>query len=426
MSLLGAVRRYASTGAFAVADQSLIAGSNFLLSALLARWLAPAEYGAFSVIYTAFQLLMTMHMALTTEPLFVLGPSQYRHDLRAYTAAVSRLQWLPSVLISVIMLLVGIVARLRGSELLSAASVALAIVAPLILSQQFMRRAFYVDLKPSRSVWGGVVYLVSMAGVLLVLANLNQLSVSGGFVAMGVGSLAATAVYTQWLRYRGDGSQIEARDVVTRHWEYGRWSVPTTLLTWVPGNVYYVLLPLWHGLEATAGLQAAMNLVLPVQHAISAVAVLLVPAFGRLLARRGIDGLRRGVRYGLTLLLGIAALYGLGVVAFGPAVASMVYGPDKYPMSGGILALAALLAIGGAATSVLAGALRALNSPRRVFAAYGVSFVFSLTGGLVLMYAYGISGALVSLVVSSVFTAVSLAVMLKSAVSARPEHGAVT
>jgi hypothetical protein len=36
----------ATKGGLAVLDQGLISGSNFLVGILLARWLAPAEYGA--------------------------------------------------------------------------------------------------------------------------------------------------------------------------------------------------------------------------------------------------------------------------------------------------------------------------------------------------------------------------------------------
>ncbi|MDI6902029.1 MAG: hypothetical protein QMC79_10105 [Anaerosomatales bacterium] len=401
MSLVRTLRRHATTGAFAVADQSLIAGSNFLLSALLARWLTAAEYGAFSVIYTAFQLLMTMHMAMTSEPLLVLGSTRYSGRLRPYIALLSRLQWIPGLVVSAVSLVVAVVANVRGSGLLGAAALGLAIAAPVVLSQQFMRRAFYAELKPSRSVWGGAVYLVTMLGVLFFMFESGSLSVTGGFLAMGVASLSAVALYSQWLRTPQGEQSVDTRDVLREHWRYGRWSVPTTLLTWVPGNIYYTLLPVWHGLGATADLQALMNLVLPVQHAISAVAVLLVPVYGRRLSQDGVVGLARGIRWGLMLLVGIACAYGVVIVGVGPAIADWLYGSGKYALNSGLLALASLLAIGGAMTSVLGGALRALNSPRRVFFSYGLSFLFSVTGGLFLMYQYRVWGAVASLVASS-------------------------
>ena len=48
------VLKWLHKGGFAVLDQGLFAGSNFLASILLARWLPAAEYGAFVVAYSIF------------------------------------------------------------------------------------------------------------------------------------------------------------------------------------------------------------------------------------------------------------------------------------------------------------------------------------------------------------------------------------
>jgi len=48
------VLHWTGKGGLAVVDQALFAGSNFLLSILLARWLTPAEYGAFAVADAVF------------------------------------------------------------------------------------------------------------------------------------------------------------------------------------------------------------------------------------------------------------------------------------------------------------------------------------------------------------------------------------
>ncbi len=386
---------------------------------MLARSLTPTEYGAFSVIYTAFQLLMTMHMALTGEPLLVLGASRYADRLRSYMRVVSRLQWLPGLVVSAVGFSVALAAQISGSGLLASAALGLALSAPMILSQQFMRRAFYAELDPVRSVWGGIVYLVTMLIALLLMLRMGKLSVPGGFVAMGMESLPPVVLYNRWLRPDGADKTVDTAEVVMEHWRYARWSVPTTLLTWVPGNIYYTVLPVWHGLGATADLQALMNLILPIQHAISAVAVLLVPVYGRRLSQDGAAGLARGVRRGLVFLVGIACVYGGAIIGLGPTMADWLYGPGKYGLSSGLLALASLLAIVGAMTSVFGGALRALNNPRRVFFSYGLSFLFSITGGLFLMYQYRVWGALVSLVASSAVTAISLALLLRSAMAGR-------
>src|SRR5258707_15848662 len=68
--------------ATAISDQGLIAGSNFTLSIVLARWLEPAHYGAYALAYSLYLLLNSFNQALLQEPLNVLGPSLYHGRLK--------------------------------------------------------------------------------------------------------------------------------------------------------------------------------------------------------------------------------------------------------------------------------------------------------------------------------------------------------
>ena len=56
-------------------DQGLISGSNFVIGVLLARWLLPAQYGAYALAFSVFLLVSFLHQALLTEPQRVFGPS---------------------------------------------------------------------------------------------------------------------------------------------------------------------------------------------------------------------------------------------------------------------------------------------------------------------------------------------------------------
>src|SRR3954470_23333844 len=63
--------RLGSQGFWAIADQGLFAVSNLLVNVLLARGLAPAEYGAFATAYTVLLLVTGFHSALLIEPMLV-------------------------------------------------------------------------------------------------------------------------------------------------------------------------------------------------------------------------------------------------------------------------------------------------------------------------------------------------------------------
>src|SRR3712207_1992334 len=81
-----ALKRWVTKGLWAVLDQGFFASSNFVLNVLLARWLAPADYGAFSLAFAVFLLIGSLHTAVLTEPMLVFGPGKYKDRLSEYMA----------------------------------------------------------------------------------------------------------------------------------------------------------------------------------------------------------------------------------------------------------------------------------------------------------------------------------------------------
>ena len=79
---------WALKGGLALLDQGLFAGSNFVASILLARWLSPQEYGAYAVAFAVFLLLLVPYQALVLEPMLVFGGSAYRNSIRSYVKSL--------------------------------------------------------------------------------------------------------------------------------------------------------------------------------------------------------------------------------------------------------------------------------------------------------------------------------------------------
>ena len=75
-------------GTLAVMDQALFSGANFVVSIMLARWLAPAEYGAYSVAFSVFLLFASLHMAIVIEPMMVFGAGKYGSRFPSYLRAL--------------------------------------------------------------------------------------------------------------------------------------------------------------------------------------------------------------------------------------------------------------------------------------------------------------------------------------------------
>jgi O-antigen/teichoic acid export membrane protein len=400
--------RLANKGFWAVLDQGLFAVSNFVLNVLLARWLAPQDYGAFTLAFSVLLLLGTFHSALLIEPMLIFGPGRYKERLSEYLGVLVYGHWRLAVPVGSILLLgTSVILGLMGSGMLSVAFLGLALAGPLICFLWLVRRACYARLEPRLAALGGALYMVLMVAGAFALYRGGWLSTSSALAVMGLSSL----VVAMWFVKRLGVSYASARgrdglgrDALRRHWDYGRWAVLTSALTWVPGNVYYVLLPAWGGLEAGASLKALMNLVMPMLQANAALSVILLPL---LVQARGGAGFGRLVRLSLACFSLGSLLYWLLLGLFNRPLVELLYG-GQYSDHAGLLWFIGLMPLVSGIGIVLGGALRAMERPDRVFWAYMLSTVTALTAGLGLMVFWGLEGTIAGLMFAYVVTAVAM------------------
>ncbi|MGC8876991.1 lipopolysaccharide biosynthesis protein [Thermus sp.] len=373
------------------------------MSILLARWLEPPAYGAFSTAFALFLLLGTLHTALWTEPMLVYGSGRFRGAFSAYQAVLIRYHWRFGLVVFVAFLLLGgLFWSLKGREL-ALSLFGLSVAAPAVLYLWLVRRGAYVLLNPRLAALGGGLYLLvylSLAGLLLRISLLNEAT---AFLAMALSAGTAAEVIRGWLG-RGASRPIFLHEVRALHWNYGRWALLAGALSWVPGNLYFVVLPAFHGLEAAAAFKALTNLIMPVLHFNGALGQLLIPGMVRAKEARALG---RFTRTSLALLAVPALGYWILLLLVGPALLNWLYA-GKYVETAPLLSWLGLIPILAVLTNVLGARLRALEYPRAVAVAYGASAVVAGLGVAVVWH-LGLKGAIVSTLFSNAATAGSLA-----------------
>ncbi len=391
--------RWLGRGSWAVMDQGFFAGSNFVLSLLLARWLIPQDYGAFTVAYTVFWLLLSLDNALLIEPMLVFGAGKYEGRMSEYLRVLLYGNLGFAALGSLLLLLAGLVFWLSASNALSSALWGLALAGPFMRFHYLVRRACYVRLKPHLAAFGSALYMALTLFGIYVLYQSSWLSAAAAFGMMGFASCAAGL----WLAVRlrvNPTPPLAATQLIHEtfkdHWGYGRWAVPTNVLALLSGNIYFLLLPIWWGLEASAALRALLNFVMPVLQAVSALSNLLLPTLVRVRGRARFAYILR-----LTLLLFTfgAAVYGALLIIFDDSLVAWIYG-GQYSEYADLLWLVGLLPTVYMVVEMLSAALRALERPDRIFLAYAFSTVTALTVGLLFLIITGVSGAVVGILVS--------------------------
>jgi O-antigen/teichoic acid export membrane protein len=387
-------------GSLAILDQGLFASSNFLLNVLLARWLVPADYGAFALAYSVFLLLGVFHSALLTGPMLVFGPGKYRERFPEYLGILLRghfaLMLAGAALLAVAAFLLGWL----YSPAVERAFIALAVAAPFILLLWLLRRAFYVRLNPGWSAAGGGVYLLILLASVLTLRAAGRLTPATGFLAMAAASLATCLFLLVVLRPMRATDTFSIREVAADHWRYGKWGAAAAGPAWVVENIYYLVLPAWAGLAEAGALKALLNLAQPAMQSVSALGVLLLPRLVRDRDRGGTPAMKRTIKLSLaSFLLGsacyLALLWGLRFETF-----HFLYAGKYAAYTSLQLLLLGLLPVAQSVPNVLGNALGVLERPDLGFVAWVTGSVVAFAVGVPLAARLGSGGALEGLLAS--------------------------
>jgi glycosyltransferase involved in cell wall biosynthesis/O-antigen/teichoic acid export membrane protein len=387
----GVVRK----GFWAVADQGLFAGSNFIVNILLARWLTPREYGAFATAFAAFLGLGVIHTALLAEPMLVFAPQRYRDRHGEYFGALFWGHWIVSLGASAVLAIAGWILHLRGQAELASALYWFALAGPFILLLWLMRRSCYGQFNPRRAAMGGVGYLVLMMLLLALVHHFSSLTIGSALAMIAVSSLAASVglgigQVTLW------PTREILRDVTAEHLRYGRWATATQILGFIPGNIYYFLLPSMASLEQSGALRALSNLFMPFMQAGTALCLLLIPAF---VQTRGTQEGRRLHKLALAVLAGGPLAYWLVVGLLDRPVVNWVYG-GKYLADAGLVWIIGLQPVISGACGVYGSLLRAQQKMNAVFWGGLVAAIGAVTLGIAMTRAYGLAGVCWSITIT--------------------------
>jgi O-antigen/teichoic acid export membrane protein len=399
------VGRWATKGGLAILDQGLISGSNFLIGILLARWLVPAEYGAFSLAFSVLLLLTYVYQSLCSEPQAVFSGSAYRNCLRGYLKALLGIQL---VVTTFGLVLLGgsaaVVYAMGKADGLPGALAGVAIASPCLLFFWLMRRSYYMNLAPARAAMGASIYFVLVTTGLIVAYKKSLMSPFFAYLLMAIGALGTGLFLLSQVKKALPPDTVQAPTAAQawhKHWEYGRWALAASVVTWIPYYMYYPLVSAFSGMAAAGQLKALMNLSLPLEQTYTALAILFLPYAARVCREKGTSSSGPLVRR-ITLLFvaGAVAYWGL-LIPFKGVAFHILYG-GKYME---VAPLLPYVAIGTTMWSAAFGPailLRAIESPDSIFYARLVASILSLIIGVPATKMFGLWGVMSSIIVANV------------------------
>ena len=404
-------------GTIAVLDQGLIAGSNFVIGILLARWLAPQQYGAYAVAFAVFLLLGMLYQSLLMEPVGVFGVSAYGDRLRGYIQSLVRLHLVTALpMLLALCVAAGISLWLGQADGLPGGLLGLAISTPFVLLFWLVRRAFYLHHSPAPAVLGAALYCALALGGLYLAYLLHVLSPATAFLLMGLGAIGAGAFLLNHLRLHlpKTGIPPSVQEVWKRHWQYGKWALGSAAMMWVPANIFYPLVSSFKGMAQAGELKALMNFATPMLQFYGAIALLLLPHATRVHAQQSKAALRKAaVRITMLCVLSSSAYWAV-LLVFQGTIFRVLYS-GRYTEVEYLMPVVALASLSWSAFFGPATVLRAMEAPDQVFGAVAVASCVSVLVGVPATKVLGVQGAAWGMAISETlaFLAVTLLLVRK-------------
>ncbi|MGA9529279.1 MAG: hypothetical protein WBS24_14285 [Terriglobales bacterium] len=397
-------------------DQVLSVGGMFAMNIALARVRSKEEYGLFTLSYSLFTFLAGLHNAAVLEAYTIYGSGRYRGRFQKYERFVGMHNgWL---LAGVSVTLVAIWESLRWLHpaFASPALLGMALACGILLSAAFRRRTFYIRRRPDLAARFSAVFFVSCMALLGLAVRAEMLNgLSAFLIAAAAWSLAF--LVTPNPACEDDGRQneneddtrpvaptpdflIEEPDYWSEHWKYSRWVFVTALVFQFTTQAYFWVVAVCLSVRDVAGLRALYNLALPVDQIFAAISLVVLPQMAFHFASGELGKLRRMWGQCSLMFLAIGLAFAVTVGLANVRLIHAAYGTrfdDVAPLLRWYVIVPVVMGAGNAANA----ALKAVEKPQAVFAAYVASGIATFAVGIPLVMYFGLRGAVDGMLVSA-------------------------
>jgi O-antigen/teichoic acid export membrane protein len=395
---------------FSIVDQGLTAAAGFGVNLLLARWLSADAYGAFAVAFAGYLFVSGFHNVLLLEPLSVLGPARHASRLVEYFRAQITAHALLMGMFSVVVVLTGLgFLQIAPKNVLGGALVGAGVALPFLLLLWLVRRMCYVLKRPAIAVLGSGAYLLFVMISFIAARFFGLVSPSWAFVLMGGGSLLSSILLMRRLGTRWTNGTAENapswKEILQENWQYGRWLMGSAVLFPAASQLQTVVAAALLGLGSAGVLRAMQIPSLVMTQVITAIGLLVLPAFSYAFGRGQVERLRHRATLVSIALASAAFVFTLLLVWFAGPTEHVLFG-GKYAPYAWLMPVLALIPVMNGFAAGYSVALRASQQPHFDLVSNMVAAPVALFSAALFMRWWGLSGAAASMVLG--FTALSI------------------
>ena len=391
------IRRYRHVN-WALSDQAMVSGVNFITGILLARYLGLEEFGRFTLAWMAVLFVNNFQHAAIISPMMSIGPKQPDSEAPTYYGAI----FIQSIIFSCatcLLLFAGVLLsdmlfpewQVRGLAL------PLSIAAFAFQFQDFMRRYFFTVERQGVAFGSDAIrYLGQIAILINLFIFLREpMDASKIFWVIAITSLTA-AVFGFFFVERLEVNGATLRKTTDRHWESSKWLVGSALVKWFTGNMLFIFAGAMLGVAAVGALKAAQNL-MGVLHILFMGLENIVPIrAAKYYHKEGKKALQNYLKRVTTMGLGATAAISIAAIIGSNFWIGLVFG-QEYMGYGYLLQWYAFIYILLFLSMPLRSALRAFEQTKPIFWSRFWGACFSVVTAYPLISVYKLSGVMFGL-----------------------------
>jgi O-antigen/teichoic acid export membrane protein len=378
---------------WAIGDQALVSGCNFLTGVLLARYIGIEEFGRYVLAWIFVEFAAMLQHSLIVSPMMSISPKQAPEKMPSYLGAlvIQSGCFLGIVFLAMIGGVYVLDAIQPGNDLKSLA-LALACAACAHQLQDLLRRYFFARFKPALALLSDFIRYGSQIALIVLLFYFRVLDAVAALWVTVLSSLVAAAVsvfFIEKLTY----SIMELKATTLRHWRFSKWMTLSELMRWTSGDLFLVISGSLLGASTVGALRATRHLVGVSHIFILGLNNVMPVQASRHLHENGPAALKRYVKR-MSAIGGALMLVVVIVASAAPEFwLRVVYGP-QYAGYGDFVRLWSLIFFLNFLGHPLAAGLRAMERTQCLFHAYFVSSVLSVSLVYPLIQWFGVVGML--------------------------------
>jgi O-antigen/teichoic acid export membrane protein len=386
----------------AILDQALFSGGNFIFNILLARWLPAEKYGAFSLVFTIYLLVSSLHNAVILEPMIVFGTSKHSNNLANYIWSQLSIHLILTPMVGILIALSGfllLLFPLHDGVFLSVSIINLGLCLPFMLLFWLARQSCYVIGEPGLSLKSSFIYLVILLGTSFVVHAQFQPGYDGiWFLLMGCASLAgALVVFGKLKNNLSANNRLDWKHLMGEQIAFGKWIMVAAFLNFAATQTQIFFAVGYLGLAQAGAFRALQNFMLPMFQVLTAFSNISLPSVVYEFGRQNFREMKRKSMITAMALFPLSIIYLVILYFFPNPIEQFLYG-GKFSQYLFLIPVTGLIPVITAIEVGFSLIVRSLQRPVYHAVLTGAMAVTGLFLGSFMIKAWGIVGAVYSLV----------------------------